>query len=211
MQLCMPCCICQLANSVRSMLCALCCRFGGALFITAPYVVIEKCLFENNAASSYGGAIYIWSQALANNTWAVNEEANVTGCTFRNNTSINVNGGAIYYTGSQGGNTEVFNLTNSTFEGNNASSGGAICPWGVANVIINGSAFVGNTAYYGRGGALYTYGNFRFTVYMLHICLSRALFLLSWAAQMNMLPMVLLLCGDSCLTAFPGLGELSQL
>ena len=141
------------------MLCALCCRYGGALYIAAPYLVIEQCLFENNVASSNGGAIYIWSHALANNTWAANEEANVTGCTFRNNTAINVNGGGIYYQGSEGFNDEVFYLTNSTFEGNNASSGGAVCPWAVANVIINGSAFVDNAAYYGRGGALYTYGN----------------------------------------------------
>lgn len=157
------------------MLCALCCRYGGALNIQSPYLVIEQCLFENNVASYNGGAMYITSQALENGTWAAHEEANVTGCTFRNNTSVNSNGGAIYYVGSMGYNTEVFYLTNSTFEGNNASSGGAVSPWAVANVIINGSTFVDNTAYYGRGGALYTYGNFPFccvlAAYQLTTCL----------------------------------------
>ena len=40
----------------------------------------------------------------------------------------------------------------------NASSGGAVCPWGVSNVVITDSSFEQNIAYFGRGGALYTYG-----------------------------------------------------
>ena len=165
------------------MLCVLYCRYGGALYIVAPYLVIEQCLFENNAASSNGGAIYIWSQALANNTWAANEEANVTGCTFRNNTSININGGGIYYSGSEGANNEVFYLINSTFEGNIAYSGGAVCPWGAANVIINGSAFVDNIATFGRGGALYTYGNCSVNSVLLAYQLSHASISAHWAIR----------------------------
>ena len=52
--------MCEPATFVRSMLCVLYCRYGGALYIIAPYLVIEQCLFENNAASSNGGAIYIF-------------------------------------------------------------------------------------------------------------------------------------------------------
>lgn len=121
-------------------------------------MTVEQGLFEDNTASGNGGAVYVYSQALGNGTWAPNELANFTGCTFRNNTARDVNGGAVYHQGSEGANYESLVVSNCSFVGNNASSGGALCPWSTAYVEIDQCVFEQNTAYYGRGGALYTYG-----------------------------------------------------
>lgn len=66
--------------------------------------------------------------------------------------------GAVYYQGSLGANQEALWIDGSTFTDNNASSGGAISPWGVNSVQIINSTIDRNHAYYGRGGGLYTYG-----------------------------------------------------
>lgn len=66
--------------------------------------------------------------------------------------------GAVYYQGSNGDNDESLYIQRSIFTGNNASSGGALSPWGAASVYITDSTFDHNIAYYGRGGALYAYG-----------------------------------------------------
>ena len=49
-------------------------------------------------------------------------------------------------------------VRNTLFDGNNGSSGGALCSWGVSRVYLNGSTFEQNIAFYGRGGGIYTYG-----------------------------------------------------
>ena len=97
---------------------------------------------------------------MEDNTLAENEGVNIVNCVFRNNTASSVNGGAIHYDGSNGLNTnqETLYIANSTFFGNNASSGGALCAWGVALTQLEGCVFDHNTAYYGRGGGLYAYG-----------------------------------------------------
>lgn len=66
--------------------------------------------------------------------------------------------GAVYYQGSLGANSETLYVEDCTFMDNNASSGGALCPWGVSFVTIKTSRIQGNHAYYGRGGGMYTYG-----------------------------------------------------
>ena len=137
------------------------CRYGGAFYSSAgPYISFTSCLFENNSATNNGGAIQPSASALDDNTWAQGECVAVANCTFRNNSAINVNGGAVYYLGSLGESSEELFISNSTFFGNNASSGGAVVPWGVARVEIAEVLFEHNTAYYGRGGALYAYGEF---------------------------------------------------
>ena len=135
-------------------------------------------MFENNTATNNGGAIKVWSQELEDNTWAVYEGVNILNCTFRNNTATSVNGGAIHYDGSNGLNVnqETLYISNSTFFGNNASSGGALCAWGVALTQMEGCVFDHNTAYYGRGGGLYAYGRLMLS--------STAQYVLAWLLQL---------------------------
>lgn len=70
-----------------------CCSFGGAGDVQSPYLQIDRCLFENNTCTGNGGALMITSLQLGDGSWAENEHAWITNCTFRNNTSVNVNGG----------------------------------------------------------------------------------------------------------------------
>ena len=128
------------------------------MWLASSYGNFQNCRFENNTAGGNGGALYGLSQMLEDGTWAQDEQISFTRCTFKNNTSINVNGGAIYYQGSFGANNEALFLTNSTFLENNASSGGAVTTWGTAQVSVDGCSFEYNSAYYGRGAGLYAYG-----------------------------------------------------
>lgn len=133
-------------------------HLGGAMWLASPYATIQQCRFENNSAGGNSGAVYATSQILEDGTWAEDEQVAFTGCTFRNNTAVNVNGGGLYYQGSIGENYEALFLTDTVFAGNNASSGGAFSPWGAYQVQIDGCTFEQNVAYYGRGAGLYAYG-----------------------------------------------------
>ena len=139
------------------------------MWLGSPHSTIQQCRFESNSAGGNGGAVYAISQVLSDGTWAEDETVIFTGCTFRNNTAVNVNGGALYYQGSLGASHEALFLTDTVFVGNNASSGGAVTPWGAYQVQIDGCMFEQNVAYYGRGGGLYAYGKL-LSALLIHIC-----------------------------------------
>lgn len=134
-------------------------RYGGAFFsAVGPQITFDRCLFDNNTASNNGGAMKLTSSSLEDGSWADQEGIRILDCVFRNNSAINVNGGAVFYDGSGGSGNDMLYISDSTFFGNNASSGGALCAWGVSFIQIDGCLVDHNTAYYGRGGGLYVYG-----------------------------------------------------
>ena len=117
---------------------------GGAIFITNPYsrLTINNSAFIDNGAiaSGAGGAI-----VMEDGTVAINSSS------FIRNRSDNV-GGAIGTWGSGD-----FSVTNSTFSGNSAKTGGAIYSGG-ASMSLTHVTLVDN--YADRGGAIATYENF---------------------------------------------------
>ncbi len=88
---------------------------GGAIYNTGGNVSLENAVFENNSANVYGGAI-------------VNVEGTLTirNAIFQNNRSLNALGGAIF-SDAQGGLSTTAVITDSSFLGNSATFGGAIC------------------------------------------------------------------------------------
>ncbi|WP_277202722.1 DUF4347 domain-containing protein [Victivallis vadensis] len=127
---------------------------GGAVLLHGAYLKITECIFTENTATSYGGAIGVgyWS---ASQNWG---KAEVIDSTFTGN-SANY-GGAISSYGSYKGYGEV-SVTGSTFTGNTAAnSGGAIYHTSAREFILVDSTFTQNrangaSASYG-GGAIYT-------------------------------------------------------
>ena len=117
---------------------------GGAILNSAGTIdAITNSLFENNSSTSTGGAIY--NKGKDDTTHAI--IGLISNTTFRNN-STTTNGGAIF----NGGSTEsTITLVNTTFEGNNADTGGAITSSGIMN--ISNSTFSNNYAAT-DGGAL---------------------------------------------------------
>ena len=106
-----------------------------------------------------GGAVYIESRRLADGSWADGEGVSVVACSFKNNTS-KLNGGALYYDGSYGQNKEELFVRGTVFDGNNGSSGGALSTWGLSRLYLNESTVKQNIAFFGRGGGIYTYGQY---------------------------------------------------
>jgi predicted outer membrane repeat protein len=97
-------------------------------------VTIDKCIFENNYAGNYGGAIVSWG------------DTEITDSTFTGNSSNNT--GAVYARGSYA------KITNSTFDGNSSEAGnGAVLITEKAEIV--GCTFTNNVAKKGDGGALY--------------------------------------------------------
>jgi len=116
---------------------------GGAIYNTngVNFRVVNS-TFTNNNASIYGGAIYT---VYARNFTVENS-------TFYNNTATEL-GGAIYSTGV----LAIVNVIDSTFIGNDAISGGAICHDGENCTIVN-STFINNSAETGGGVFFSGYG-----------------------------------------------------
>lgn len=127
------------------------------MFLAGPHVSLRNISFENNTCVVAGGAVYFKSVALDDGSWADGEGVDVLSSSFRNNTSGS-NGGALYYLGSLGRNDEEMLIRGSVFDGNNGSSGGALCAWDVNSLSVQRSTFEQNIAFFGRGGGIYTYG-----------------------------------------------------
>jgi predicted outer membrane repeat protein len=116
--------------------------YGGAINSTSQ-LNVSSSTFTNNKATSNGGAIYS------------TDRLNIrSGSTFSNNVA-NGNGGAIYTSSS----SNVMNIQSSSFTGNIAKNGGAVCS-GI-NLTISSSKFTSNTAS-GNGGGIYS--NRRLTI-----------------------------------------------
>ena len=113
---------------------------GGTIYNNGT-LIINNCLFENNTATMWGGAIY--NDVLSNFT--------INGSTFNNNTARE--GGAIWnYNG-------IFNIINSIFTNNQVTlGGGAITNDGalsISNSTFTDNIASGNNSY---GGAIVNAG-----------------------------------------------------
>ncbi|MBE9466689.1 MAG: T9SS type A sorting domain-containing protein [Bacteroidetes bacterium] len=127
-------------------------NYGGALNISYfSKISLSHCIFENNHASSNGGAIYLYNASL-----------NINDCIFDNN-SVSSRGGAICLEGDD--NIFELKITNSILSNNTSSShGGAICKrYSNAALTIINSKLIDNTAG-SYGGAIYHYYGKEFTM-----------------------------------------------
>ena len=127
-------------------------------------VSIIDCTFNNNVATTHGGAIYI-----------VGNTAKIYNCTFINNTAQNGKGSGVYIQGNSAtlNDTKFYNHTsingsvyingnlavidNSTFENNSAVNGAAVFIKGT-NAQIKNNNFTGNNVS-DKGGAIYIDGS----------------------------------------------------
>ena len=147
---------------------------GGALTISTsiitdnenlqPHILIDSCLFQGNRAfstfSAVGGALFL---RATNGT--------VTNTTIKNSRFINnsatgedSDAGAIYLRASFSSAVFKGEITNCYFEGNTATRhGGAVLlrgsQEGISQTRIVNSAFIGNRAEEGQGGAVYMTAN----------------------------------------------------
>lgn len=110
-----------------------------------------------------GGAVCILSIPLLDGSWADGEGVDILACSFKNNTSASY-GGAVYYDGSVGRNNEQMIISSTPFVSNRGSSGGALYTWGVSSYYIYESTFEQNLASLGRGGGIYTEGQYLYTL-----------------------------------------------
>ncbi|MGL5831134.1 MAG: beta strand repeat-containing protein, partial [Candidatus Altimarinota bacterium] len=109
---------------------------GGAIYVTNGFdATIERSTFIDNTSQAGSGAIFIDSSA---------GDVDVDSSTFINNSSV-LYGGAIRI---DNGSLDV---TNSTFDSNDAEYGGAIITVGGINTIFN-NTFTNNTAVVAGGG-----------------------------------------------------------
>ncbi len=124
-------------------------EYGGAItataeddsYVTGAIAYINDCLFEGNACTKNGGAIYVAKKARLNANDSV----------FEKNSSSNTEygGGAIYFTGSFG------DFTNVTFTENTSNyNGGAVAIYSSSEVTVNGITASENQVE-NCGGALY--------------------------------------------------------
>ncbi len=113
---------------------------GGAIRCRSNYchLIIENCLFINNYASGYGGAIYscISDVKIINNTFLYNSSSR---------------GGAISFT-SEG------EVSNNLFLHNSAGYGGAINLTG-SSCLVNGNRISNNSANYGGAISFYNHND----------------------------------------------------
>lgn len=115
---------------------------GGAIHCYSSSPTISNCVFMNNHAVSYGGAILLGEYAYPSNSVIDN-------CTFLNN-SAQFGGGIFNNKGNQ-------LITNCTFTGNLATydSGGGICCWQDSYATIENCQFKNNASWLNnRGGAI---------------------------------------------------------
>ena len=148
---------------------------GGAVVSDGGTLAINRCLFVGNSAGALGiasggavamrgGALSISNSEFRGNSAqngggavSVNDaSATLAGVTFRDNSTTNRDaaeavGGALYFADSG---ARTLSLSNGTFVGNSANSGGAVANYGAGNALsLNYCTLVGNTAR-ARGGAI---------------------------------------------------------
>ncbi|MFK7771315.1 MAG: T9SS type A sorting domain-containing protein [Saprospiraceae bacterium] len=141
--------------------------FGGGLYprgsTTATGVIIENCVFENNASGRQGGGIYLLAGAAAtisDCTFSGNTAANrggaiynnltassIINCTFSFNSVPSSAGGALMI---RNGNDDTFdpvNIVNCTFENNESGFGGAMGVYDSKTIVnVTDCDFISNTA-----------------------------------------------------------------
>ena len=101
---------------------------GGAGYFGYANSIVSNCIFKDNNAKTYAGAIqYAGATGL------------ITDSDFINNSAV-THSGAIYWTGSNG------NLTNSRFTDNNAGSDGGSIYWSGSDGFATFNNFTNNTA-----------------------------------------------------------------
>ena len=106
--------------------------FAGAVVYSGSNTTFEKCRFENNYARTSAGALYL---AGADNY--------IKNCTFKNNTAQSNDAGAVFLESSRN------SVENSAFINNTASYSGAaiyIFWWGSYGTSIKGCTFENNTS-----------------------------------------------------------------
>ncbi|MBE6399879.1 MAG: hypothetical protein E7041_07045 [Lentisphaerae bacterium] len=107
----------------------------------------KKCIFSNNYSAENGGAI----QSM--------DDITVDGCQFNKNFAKSSAGGAVFIRTSS---AVAKTIKNSSFTGNTAGFGGAICNFLSGGLVITNSTFTENVATtinnsYGGGGAVQLY------------------------------------------------------
>ena len=123
---------------------------GGAVY-AAGAVAITGCTFGGNSSSSGGGALWVSNSGASS----------ITGTTFSGNQSSNGSGGAIYFSGSSGGDggggsgTGTLTLSGDLAVNNSASNSGGAMYIQAAGLSDNFSSFSSNTSINGSGGAVY--------------------------------------------------------
>ncbi len=153
--------------------------YGGAIYSDAYYyekgeksgynewdIAIYNCNFENNKATSSGGAIRgnylrIYDSNFTSNTadsnggaiWA-RQFSSFTNCNFYNNRAVNM-GGAIYL--SSPGDDRFYQIFNCIFTSNKATNGGGGAVWCDAELDISFGDFISNNCGE-NGGAVYSSG-----------------------------------------------------
>ncbi len=133
---------------------------GGAIYLDtdttklAKMTIGEGTIFRGNVAGSLGGAIY-----------AADSQTTISSALFDGNKAGSW-GGAMFIGQYSNLDGDLVSLNSSTFTNNEAGNyGGALAIHNGANVVVNGSAFVGNKVLNenGLGGAIYNEGKLTFT------------------------------------------------
>jgi hypothetical protein len=107
-------------------------HFGGGMFNAGP-AQVSGCIFTNNSVASYGGGVYNSGSATA---------SSFTNCIFTGNYTINYGGGG----GGMFNNTTNTIVSKCTFQGNNATYGGAIHNWNTGRADVRNSLVWGNSS-----------------------------------------------------------------
>ncbi len=113
---------------------------GGVNFFEGNTADFQNCIFTNNSAHDWGGAV-----AIQNSVRVV-----LKACTFENNTSHE--GAALY---SNNGTQLKLEINNCTFTGNEASLSGGALFINVTSAFVSQSHFVGNSAPYGSAASFF--------------------------------------------------------
>ncbi|MBK8966238.1 MAG: choice-of-anchor Q domain-containing protein [Saprospiraceae bacterium] len=125
---------------------------------------VDNCILENNTATGFGGGFYNWqgTYSMKNSIFRGNSGSNAGGlyndgrefdsqfsienCLFENNTTTNYGGSGMFVSKS------TFDMTNLTFKGNTAPSGGAGMYVGDTCLFLaKGCLFESNSSAFGAG------------------------------------------------------------